>query len=97
MAQQAQSIYLYSQRKTVDYPHTADPAELVMAIHEQEVDYILVAPVLTWRADGSLEYDEYTREIILPSLESLSAKGGLRLVYKSEEDMVLIYRVGDTG
>jgi len=38
MAQQPQSIYLYSQRKTVDYPSVTNATELERVIHKQGVD-----------------------------------------------------------
>jgi hypothetical protein len=93
MAQQPQSIYLYSQRKTIDYPRVANATELERLIHEQGVDYILVAPKLEWRADGSLAYDEYTLDVLLPFLNTLTEKELLRLVYESEKDMTKVYQV----
>jgi hypothetical protein len=93
MTQQAQSIYLYSQRKTVDYPGISNAAELEQVIQRLGVDYILVAPNLKWRADGNLAYDKYTREVFLPLLNTLTARNQLRLVYESAEDKVQVYQV----
>lgn len=93
MAQQPQSIYLYAQRQTVDYPAINDARELKRYILAQGIDYILVAPKLEWRADGSLQYDNYTRDIVLPFLNLLTETCHLRLVYESTEDMVKVYQV----
>jgi hypothetical protein len=38
-------------------------------------------------------YDRYTREVLLPILNTLAETGRLRLVYESEEDMVQVYRI----
>lgn len=93
MAQQPQSIYLYSQRKTIEYPDVANFADLQKVIEERGVDYILIAPKLEWRADGSLVYDEYTRDIFLPLLNRLRQMERLQLVYESEEDKVMVFQV----
>lgn len=93
MAQQPQSVYLYSQRKTIGYPDSANFAELQKVIEDRGVDYILIAPKLEWRADGSLVYDEYTRNIFLPFVNKLTHMERLQLVYESEEDMVLVFQV----
>lgn len=96
MAQQPQSIYIYSERKTIDYSYTLDLTELEKEIHEQHIDYILVAPQLEWRADGSLAYDEYTRKAFLPFLNTLTEEALLKLVYEAKKDMVKIYQVIET-
>jgi hypothetical protein len=93
MAQQPQSIYLYSERKTIDYSPVTTSFELEQTIRTWGIKYILVAPKLEWRQDGSLRYDDYTAQILLPLLEDLVSNGRLKLVYQAEEDMVQIYQV----
>ena len=93
MAQEPESIFLYSQRKTIDYIYASTVPELERKIHQQGIDYILVAPKLEWNTDGSLEYDVYTRNIFLPHIDELVSRGYLRLVYQSDEDMVQAFQV----
>lgn len=93
MAQQPQSIYLYSERKTIDCLSVTSSFELEQAIRTWAIEYILVAPKLEWRPDGLLRYDDYTAQIFLPLLEDLASNGRLKLVYQSEEDMVQVYQV----
>lgn len=95
MAQQPQSVYLYSDRKTVDYARIADSSQLKDAIQRQNIDYILVAPKLEWRQDGLLVYDAYTQETFLPSINQLEAQRELYLIYESEKDMVKLYQVAN--
>jgi hypothetical protein len=89
MARYPQSIYLYSQRKTVDYPQAFTGSQLIEAIELQGVDYILIAPV--WQLGGAWAYDTYTLEMLLPLLDELVSKGKLELVYQSFGDRVSVY------
>lgn len=87
MAEQPQSIYLYSQRKTVEYT-----AAVEEAIEENAMAYILVAPRLEWREDSSLVYSVVTSQT-LPLLSRLESMGRLTLVYQSSVNMVQVYEV----
>jgi len=94
MAQQAPTIYLYSNfRPTVDFPRVTTVGELEDAIQTFGVDYLIVAPALVWRADGSLAYDDYTQDTLLPLLGELTASHRLNQVYGEEEEMVMVYQV----
>jgi hypothetical protein len=92
MAQQPQSIYLYARRKTVNYGDIATADDLERVIQQQGIDYILVAPELIWRGDGALTYDAYTRDTLLPLLNTLASAGQLRVAYTAEKDLVQIFQ-----
>jgi hypothetical protein len=98
MAQQPQSIYLYSNRQTIDFPVepsylSSDDFERI--IREQNVDYILVAPEMAWNQDGNLAYDVFTTETILPIMHDLDEKESLEVVFVSEVDKVFVYQLID--
>jgi hypothetical protein len=93
MAQQPRSIYLYAERNTIDYPKVSNLDEFEKVVLEQGVDIILIAPKLDWIIGSQLTYDEYTSEIIIPIINSLTEKSLLELVYESEEDLVYVYHV----
>lgn len=90
---QPQSIYLYSERKTVEYPIITSSYELEGEIEKQGIVYILVAPQVVWHEKGLLSYDAYVEKQIIPMLNFLTKKGILELVYESKEDKVQIYKV----
>ena len=94
MAQQSPAIHLYSDRRIVDYPAVRSASELEQALRDLGVNYILVAPDLTWRVDVAPRYDDYTSGTFLPFVEALATAGKLTLVYESDpKDRVCIYRV----
>jgi hypothetical protein len=96
MAQQPQGIYLYSERKTMDFPphyefESAEDFESI--VRNRGVDYIVIAPDLVWREDGLLEYDNFTGELILPVMNELNQTNSVEVVYSSEADKVIVYKV----
>jgi hypothetical protein len=96
MAQQPQGIYLYSERKTIDYPLEGDcqsTDQFEKILRSRGVDYILIAPEMAWRQDGSLSYDKFTSETMLPILSNLLEKHVVKVVYASESDMVVVYQL----
>jgi hypothetical protein len=93
MTQYPQAVYLYSQRKTIDYPLLAIPDDLGPAIDEQAPDFLFVTPRQGWHNDGSLDYSRYARRIVLPALGTLVANRQLKLVYEAPEHLVYIYQV----
>ena len=96
MAQQPQGIYLYSERKTVDYPLETDcqsTDQFEKTLRSQGIDYILIAPEMAWRPDGSLSYDKFTSETMLPTLDNLLEKDVVKVVYASEFDLVVVYQL----
>ncbi len=94
MAEQSRAIYLYSQRRTVDYDYNiSDAAALQAYWDETGADYVMVAPFLTWRPEGDLIYDDYTRDVFIPLIDDLRAADTLQLVYESPADMVTIYQI----
>jgi hypothetical protein len=93
LCQEPQSIYLYAGRKTVGYPPVNSSRDPEQLIQDWDVDYILVAPKLEWREDGSLRYDDFTGQVFIPLLEDLVSRGQLVLVYQSrEKDMVKVFQ-----
>jgi len=94
MAEQPQSIYLYSRRKTVLIPRVSSLEEFRSHLDEEDIQYLLVAPEVEWRQDGELVYSDYTRQKVLPWVEELLSSGQAARVYQSEEDKVDVYRVG---
>lgn len=96
MAQQSQGIYLYADRKTVEFPleeisRSKDQFENIL--RTQDIDYILVAPEMAWHQDGSLSYDQFTSETVLPLLDELKQQNIVKVVYASDADMVVIYQL----
>jgi len=95
MAQQSQGIYLYSERKTVDFPFEGNhpsKGQFENILRTQGVNYILVAPEMAWHQDGSLSYDQFTSETMLPLLDELKQQNIVKVVYASDADMVVIYQ-----
>jgi hypothetical protein len=94
MAEQPQSVYLYSDRKTIGFPDNSitEPAQLQRLVCNQNVKFILIAPKLEWRADRTLMYDEHTKEI-LKMLTQLKNTSFLSLAYESKDDLVQVYEV----
>lgn len=86
--------YLYSERKTVNYPNEdSNENELLTYLHNKEVDYILVAPAIFWYKLGYIpEYGKRIR-MLLPVIESISSKGDITRVYSQDKDLITIYRI----
>ena len=95
MAQEAQSIFLYSDRKAVDYNGVKSSRQLRTRITESDVDYLMIAPKLEWRVDGTLAYDQYTADELLPIVQQMVANGELTEVYHAEQHKVSILAVDD--
>ncbi len=93
MAAQPQSIYLYSGRSTTNFANVSNVSELEQALAEQDIEYILIAPELKWQPGGILEYDQFTLKTLLPMLKQQVEEGKQELVYQSEEDKVLVFKV----
>ena len=93
MAQNPETIFWYSQRKTVDYLYVSTEDALKTAINTHHIDYILIAPKKEWRSDGGLEYDDYTKNILLPIIKNMESNREAQLAYHSMRDNVGVYRV----
>jgi hypothetical protein len=96
MAQQPQSIYLYSDRHTIDFPTLElcqSSRQFEDILQTQGVDYIIVAPEMAWHQNGQLTYDRFTTEKILPILGDLYKEHVLEVAYESEADRVIIYQL----
>jgi hypothetical protein len=93
MAQYAHTVYLYGGRGTIGYPAVEDAAQLETSIRQLGVDYVLVAPRVSWRLDGSLTYSSAMTSALLPAVKTLAAGGRLKLVYESAADRVQVYQV----
>ena len=93
MAQNPETIFWYSQRKTINYLDVSTEDALNAAINTHHIDYLLIAPKKEWRTDGGLEYDDYTKNVLLPIIKNMEANGEARLVFQSMQDSVGVYRV----
>ena len=93
LARNPDNIFLYSDRRTLDYPRVKTQAQLREFLSIHGVDYILIAPKLQWSSDGQLAYDDYTAQYFLPLLTSLQEDRSLVSVFKSEPDLVEVFQV----
>lgn len=88
--------YLYSNRKMVRYPNTSiacgETAELVAYLHNQQIDYILVAPEVKWRDQYVPDYSQRTT-CMLPLLDALVAQKVLVPVATSEQHATEVFQV----
>jgi hypothetical protein len=88
MAEQTQSVYLYSGRKAV--PMTSP--ESVSTAAPSKPDYVVIAPALVWREDGYLVFSQ-------PSSAMLSAVSTGMLpadrVFEDEGARVYVYKLLD--
>ena len=93
LARNPDNIFLYSDRKTIDYPKIDTQTGLEQFLDKQGVDYILLAPELQWRNDGQLAYDDFTEKKLLPLIRSMQEEKFLVSVFKSEPDLVEVFQV----
>lgn len=93
MATESRIVHLYSGRKTIPQPADPDDANMARAVAQHGVDYVMIAPLIRWSPDGQLVYGAMTRNLMLPLVKTLAAKGELTLVFDSPRDLVKVYRV----
>jgi hypothetical protein len=93
LARNPDNIFLYSDRRTLDYPRVKTPAQLREYLSIHGVDYILMAPKLQWSNDGQLAYDDYTEQYFLPLITSMQEDRSVVSVFRSETDLVEVFRV----
>jgi len=86
MAEQPQSVFLYSGRKTVPMATVDAPK----GIRERHPDYVVIAAALEWRADGELAYSE-TTAAVLEELEAGAVPA--KLVFRDEPSRVSVYKL----
>ena len=79
--------YLYLQRRTVDYPDRAQ--DIGSYLHENGVDYILVAPLL--QSPRTTQLDGYMLSVLLPYLDANPED--FRARFQDLEHAVTIYDV----
>jgi hypothetical protein len=97
MTEQPEADYLYSERKTVPYPHPLpSDEELEVYLISNSIDYILVAPRLGWFSHYSPVYSDQMNDF-LPAFERLQANHRIRLVYSLDSDLIRVYEVQKTS
>ena len=94
MTEAPETDYLYTDRKTLNYPHpmAASMEDLASYLNENQVTYILVAPEIKWMKSYSPEYSPRTNRII-PLLESLVAQNRVKLAYSSDQELIQVFQV----
>jgi hypothetical protein len=92
MTETPQIDYLYSERRTVPFPHQITTATaLADALRQTGADYILVAPQIRWGDANNPTYSPETWEL-LPWIEELERQGKLSLIH-SPDSMQRVYQV----
>lgn len=85
--------FIYSQRKTVDYPeHPVSAEQLEHYLDENRIRYILVAPTVTWQSRYQPVYSQSTRRL-LPLVKNLEQEGRIKLVYRFPPDLIEVFAV----
>jgi hypothetical protein len=85
--------YIYGQRSTLPFPNPAlTPAELLVFLQANRVNYVLVAPFSTWQETYVPSYTAQMTALI-PELEQLAKAGQLQKIYDSPADMIAVYKV----
>jgi hypothetical protein len=79
--------YLYIRRKTVAYPKNGQ--DIWVYLHENNIDYLILSPKL--QTPRSVELDEFTKNQILPVIETNS--DNFELVFENMAHGVLVYKV----
>lgn len=93
MTEAPEPDYVYSQRKTVNYPaEISSPDQLDSYLDEHGIDYILVAPEIVWQPIYRPQYSAEASSMLSVMLV-LGTRNRLVQVYASEQDLVKIYKV----
>lgn len=83
---------LYSARRAVEFPNSyTTSADLESYLVNNKVDYLLIAPMVTWETHYVPSYSPST-DALLPLVELLVAKGRLELAFSSEPDLIKVYK-----
>jgi len=78
--------YPHVQRKTINFPKSGQ--DLFKYLDNQEIDYIIISPVL--QSPRSLDLEPVIQQEVLPILESSSEM--FTLVYENAEYNVFVYQ-----
>ena len=93
MSEYPEVDYIYTNRKTIQYPllnQISSTDALEAYLETYQVDYILVAPQISWQLAYSPSYSDRT-DAILPFIEDLTKMNKLTLVYGSEQNLIRVY------
>jgi len=86
-------VFLYSGRKTVNYPQLDSISDFRDFITDNKIDYVMIEPSRAWSADNILKYDDYTVQVLIPMVQDLVSNQELTLIYESADDqMVTVYQ-----
>ena len=86
--------YIYANRKTILYPYSSQISSsnaLETYLVRNQVNYILVAPQISWQPKYSASYSDWTKQL-LPYIDDLTNKNELVLVYESKQNLIKIYQ-----
>ena len=93
MTEAPETDYVYSDRKTVPYPPSnASASEIAAYLSDLHIRYIIVAPQIFWQDTYHPVYSSGTSQL-LKLLSGPELDRHVQLVYRSEQDVVRIYRV----
>jgi hypothetical protein len=86
--------YIYMDHKTIQYPSSdqiTSSDALETYLQRNRVNYILVAPQISWQFSYSPSYSRNVKNI-LPFIEDLARKNELTLVHISKPNLIRVYK-----